>query len=797
MNAVKSSTRSSVMFTMPFAQLRSTPEYIEHVGGKCASLGELMHAGQHVPDGFAVTTDAYRYFLEQAGLRPKIAKLLDGLDVKDTVQLAQRALAIRELILNALLPDEIVLAITKAYTDLGSGYVSVRSSTSIEDGADASFAGQQDTFLNMHSVSEVISAVQKCFSSLWTDRALLYSTNKGFNHLDVSMAVGVQNMAFAHTAGVMFTIDPNSGHSNIIDIEGLYGLGETIVGGGATPDAWLVSKFGLENGGNAIFERRLGTKEVRTVRTTLGTITEPVPDELRQVFCLTDDQILHLARCGMMIQQHYGMPMDIEWAYDEEGVLWILQARPETVASKATELREYSFRQKPAGEVLATGTSVGNMIAIGRIRVMEQPDPQEMADFPEGDILVTEETTPSWLPVIHKAAAIVTRRGGRTSHAAIVAREQAKPAIVGIGDDFFHLRDGAIVTVSCAEGDDGRVYLGEWPYEITVIDPSTLPKTNTKLMFNLADPNHALARSQLPNSGIGLLRAELIMADLIKAHPNALLHYPNLDSREAIDDISGMIARHSSPREFFVDTVAMGAAKICAAFAPEKVIYRLSDFRTNEYRDLIGGRQFELPEENPMIGLRGPDRYTHPRFAESFALECEALRRVRDEMGFTNLRIMIPFIRTLEKAQQTLDLMASYGIGRGVNGLEVYAMIEVPSNVLMATELAKMFDGFSFGSNDLTQLVLGIDRDNEDPHLRETFDEMNPAVLRAMEIVLAAAQKQGIPCGICGQGPSDRPEFAQWLVERNITSLSVVPDALVQTLHSVAEIEQRRLVHAF
>lgn len=779
--------------TMPFSELRSSPTFVEHVGGKCASLGELMHAGQNVPDGFAVTTGAYRFFLDQADLRPKIAQLLQDLNVHDTVQLAQRASAIRELILDALLPEEIVLEITRMYQALGSGYVSVRSSTSIEDGADASFAGQQDTFLNMHSVSEVISAVQKCFSSLWTDRALLYSTNKGFNHLDVSMAVGVQNMALAHTAGVMFTIDPNSGHHNVIDIEGLYGLGETIVGGGATPDAWLVSKFGLVNGGNAIIERRLGSKELRTVRTTLGTITEPVPHELRQTFCLTDVQILRLAKCGMKIQEHYRMPMDIEWVYDEDGVLWILQARPETVASKATQLQKYSFKQKPAGEVLASGTSVGNMVATGRIYVMQHPDPREMAAFPEGGILVTEETTPSWLPVIHKAAAIITMRGGRTSHAAIVAREQAKPAIVGVGDDFFHLRDGTIVTVSCAEGDEGRVYEGEWPYEITVIDPKTLPKTRTKMMFNLADPNFALARSQVPNDGVGLLRAELIMADLVRAHPNALLNYPNLDSREAVEEIARMIVGHSSPREFFIDTSKMGVAKIAAAFAPNKVIYRLSDFRSNEYRDLIGGRQFELPEENPMIGLRGPDRYTHPRFAESFALECEALRRVRNEMGFSNLRIMIPFIRTLEKAEETLELMARYGIGQGVDGLEVYAMIEVPSNVFMASEMASMFDGFSFGSNDLTQLVLGIDRDNEDPHLRKTFDEMNPAVLRAMEIVLAAAQKANIPCGICGQGPSDRPEFAQWLVQRGITSLSVVPDAIVQTLHSVAEIENQRV----
>lgn len=778
---------------MPFGALRS--QDVEVAGGKLSSLGELMTAGQNVPDGFAVTTHAYRHFIDTTGLQEPIAAQLDGLNISDTVQLAERAQAIRGLILEAIMPEGLVTAIQDEYARLGEGHVSVRSSSSVEDGSEASFAGQQDTFLYIRGAEEVVKTVQRCFASLWTDRAIEYAHTRGFNHLDISMAVGVQRMVNSDegVSGVMFTIDPNSGHPGFLNIEATYGLGEGIVAGIATPDGWLVSRFALGNNGTAIVERTLGSKEAQLVRVEEGTGTrqEPVPEDWQTQYCMTDEQVRIVAHCGLAIHEHYGMPMDVEWCIDGDGELWILQARPETVASNSTELRRYELDSQPdASTVIAEGTAVGNMIASGVMYVLDEPDPAAMATFPEGGILVTEETTPSWMPALRKAAAIITKRGGRTSHAAIVAREQAVPAVCGVGDDFDRLISGHVVTVSCADG-AGIVYVGEHPFTITVIDPSSLPDTETDVMFNLADPKLALERSQLPHKGVGLLRAELIIAEVIKVHPMALLEYPNVENPTAFAQIQQLTAGYAGA-EFFVRKLSAGIGMIAAAFAPHPVIFRLSDFKTNEYRELVGGIQFEGSEENPMLGFRGAGRYTDPRYQAAFALECDAISIVRDVMGLTNLKVMVPFIRTPQEGRRVLEVMERHGIPQGQNGLEVYAMIEVPSNALLAAEFAEIFDGFSIGSNDLTQLVLGVDRDSGDESLVATFDEMDPAVLMAMDMAITAAREAGIPCGICGQGPSDRPELAAWLVERGISSVSVLPDALEATLGSIAQIEGER-----
>ncbi len=787
-------TKRTERLTIPLRELGSGHDDVALAGGKGASLGRLMSAGLNVPDAFIITTQAYNAFMHQSGLYDQIRQQLEGMNVNDDHDRALRASRIRQQIINATMPSNLTAQIRRMYRQLGSGPVGVRSSSSVEDGVEASYAGQQDTHLYIQGATNVIDTVKLCFSSLWTDRAVLYSATHGINHLEVSMAVVVQNMVTADkgVAGVMFTIDPNSGHSGMIDIGAVYGLGEGLVGGGITGDGWLVSKVSLQNGGTAILQASLGSKKSRIVRDAHGTREESVPAVMRKRYCLTDDQVREVARVGQQIEKFYGMPMDVEWAIDKDGVLWVLQARPETVASQATVLRNFSFASPPTGRVLANGVPVGNMITSGHMVIVHELTPEAMAAFPQGAILVTRHTDPNWLPLMLKADGFITVEGSRVCHAAIVAREMNKPAVVGIGTDMANLISGNLVTISCIDG-KGVVYDGIHPHVETVIDPKGLPETQTKIMFNLGDPDLALERSQLPNKGVGLLRMEFII-NKIGIHPMALVNYPNLEDPKVVAEIRRRIeeAGVKSPVDLYINELAAGIAMITAAFAPHDVIVRLEDLRSNEYDMLLGGKEFEKPEENPMIAFRGCDRYLDPRYSPAFALTCEAIRRVREDMKLTNLKVMLPFIRTPERGKRVIDLLAKHGLVQGNDGFQIYAMMELPTNVIRAREYAEIFDGLSIGSNDLTQLTLGVDRDSGDPCLVEVFDEMDQAVLWGMEQTITAARETGIPCGICGQGPSDRPELAAWLVERGATSLSVLPDALIKTRETVYRIEKER-----
>lgn len=771
---------------------------VEEVGGKNASLGEMIghleSAGIAVPGGCAVTVHGFRHFMRENGLESRIAALLDGL-ANDHSNLADVGSAIRDAITGAVMPADLEAEIKACYEALSSDAgetdlpVAVRSSATAEDLPDASFAGQQATFLYIRGGDAVVQAAKDCFASLYTDRAIAYRVEKGYADTRVGLSVGIQRMVRSDTgaAGVAFSIDTESGFDRTVLINGAVGLGEAVVQGFVDPDEFVVFKPLLDRY-RPIVRKKLGGKQVKMVQAAGGGTPVINTDEReRQRFCLSDDDILALARCVVAIEAHYGRPMDVEWAKDGvDGRLFVVQARPETVQSnrKAGALKRY--RLNSHGDKLTEGVAIGDGIAVGQVRVLASPDESER--FQDGEVLVTTSTDPDWLPVMRRAAAIVTERGGRTSHAAIVSRELGLPAITGSGDATAVLSDGAAVTVSCCEGATGRVYDGRAEYEAEELDLSNLPETQTAVMLNLADPDAATEWWRVPADGVGLARMEFVVSNHIKAHPLALLHLEQLPADETRRQIEALTAGYPSGREFFIEQLAQGIAAIAAVGWPKPVIVRTSDFKSNEYADLLGGSTYEPEEENPMLGWRGASRYLHPDYQDAFAMECEALRRVRDEMGFDNVVVMIPFCRTPEEAERIIDLLAERGLQRGKRGLEIYAMCEVPSNVLLVREFARLFDGFSIGSNDLTQLVLGIDRDND--RLQALFDENHRAVSGAIREVIRLAHAEGCKVGLCGQGPSDNPQFARFLVECGIDSMSVSPDSFATVKENVAAAER-------
>ena len=776
------------------------------VGGKNASLGEMIQElssqGVKVPTGFATTAYAYRYFITAAGLEAKLRKIFAELDVEDLDNLRECGKKARSLMLETPFPLELQQAIAKSYQSLCQEYgintdVAVRSSATAEDLPDASFAGQQETYLNVHGLKSVLESCHKCFASIFTDRAISYRQMRGFDHFEVALSVGVQKMVRSDLAssGVMFSIDTETGFKNAALITAAYGLGENIVQGAVNPDEYLVFKPTLKQGYKPILQKRLGTKEIKMVYDLGGsklTKNISVPQLERHQFALNDQEILQLAQWTCIIEDHYsqvrGMdtPMDIEWAKDGiTGELFIVQARPETVQSQKskTVLRTYQLKEK--SKVLLTGRSVGEMIGQGKARVIL--DVPEINLFQAGEVLVTNRTDPDWEPIMKKASAIVTNSGGRTCHASIIAREMGIPAIVGCGNATDVLQTGQEITVSCAEGETGQVYAGLLNFEIQELPLDNLPRTRTKIMMNVGNPEEALGLTAIPNDGVGLARMEFIIANHIKAHPLALLHFDILEDELAKYKISELTAQYEDKAEFFISKLAQGIGTIAAAFYPKPVIVRLSDFKSNEYANLLGGRQFEPKEENPMIGWRGASRYYDPRYREGFALECQAMKRVREEMGLTNMILMVPFCRTPEEGKRVLAEMAKNGLVKGENGLEVYVMCELPSNVLLADEFSQIFDGFSIGSNDLTQLTLGLDRDSE--LVAHLFDERNEAVKRTIAKAITTVKQHGRKIGICGQAPSDYPEFARFLVEQGIDSISLNPDSVIKTMLEIAAAE--------
>ncbi len=781
---------------------------LPRVGGKNASLGEMYREltakGVRVPDGFATTADAYRLFLSSTGLDEKIRGFLRDLDTRDIANLRLRGSQIRQAILATELPAELAAEIVAAYDALGAGnllhpaHVAVRSSATAEDLPDASFAGQQESYLNVHGHYALLDACKRCFASLFKDRAISYRVDKGFDHFKIALSVGVQHMVRSDLAasGVIFTIDTETGFRDAVLINAAYGLGENVVQGTVNPDEYCVFKPTLKTGFRPILQKRVGTKEFKLVYDIGGgkmVKNVPVPAGDRVKFAASDEEILQLARWACIIEDHYSArrgrptPMDIEWAKDgETGELFILQARPETVQSRKDVDVIETFRLQHRGRVLVTGRSIGDRIASGPVRVIKSA--QHLGQFRDGEVLVTDKTDPDWEPIMKKAAAIITNRGGRTCHAAIVSRELGVPAIVGteVGTDT--LRDGQVVTVSCAEGDTGFVYEGRLAFEVRRTNLKTLRRPRTKVMMNVGNPEEAFALSFIPNDGVGLAREEFIITTFIKIHPLALLNYGTLTDPEVKRQIEALTVGYADKPQFFVEKLAQGAATLAAAFYPKDVILRLSDFKTNEYANLIGGAAYEPHEENPMIGFRGASRYYHPRYREGFALECRAVKRVREEMGLTNLKVMIPFCRTVEEGRRVLLEMAQHGLTRGVNGLEVYMMCEIPSNVILADAFAEIFDGFSIGSNDLTQLILGVDRDSE--IVAPIFDERNAAVKTMIAQAIAACRARGRKIGICGQAPSDYPEFAQFLVEEGIDSISLNPDTVLKTTSAILHTEQ-------
>lgn len=776
------------------------------VGGKNASLGEMYRElapmGVAVPNGFAITAEGYRHFIRSAGLDGRIHEILAGLDTRDMAALSRCGGLVRHAILEARLPDDLQDAIRAAYAKLGEGLpraadVAVRSSATAEDLPDASFAGQQETYLNVQGEIPLLDSCKRCFASLFTDRAISYRVDKGFDHFQVALSVGVQRMVRADLAcsGVMFTLDTETGFRDAVLINAAYGLGENVVQGAVNPDEYYVFNPTLKAGKRPILHRVAGTKEFKMVCDTGGgkmVKNIPVPEADRIRFALTDDEVLRLARWACLIEDHYSsrrgrpVPMDIEWAKDGvTGELFIVQARPETVESRkgADVMETYKLRQR--GPVLATGRSVGGKISAGRARVILNAE--HIGQFKEGEVLVTDKTDPDWEPIMKKASAIVTNRGGRTCHAAIVSRELGVPAIVGCGDATERIQDGQEVTVSCAEGDEGYVYEGVQPFEVTRTDLRDLKRPRTQVMLNIANPAEAFAQSFLPNDGVGLARMEFIITTHIKAHPLALIDFDKLTDLKAKDIIEKLTPGYADKSEFFVDKLAQGVAMLAAAFYPKDVILRLSDFKTNEYANLVGGRPYEPGEENPMLGFRGASRYYHPRYQAGFALECRAVKKVREDMGLTNLKVMIPFCRTVEEGRRVQAEMAKHGLVRGENGLEIYVMCEIPANVVLAEEFAEIFDGFSIGSNDLTQLILGVDRDSE--VVAPLFDERNAAVKKMIAQVIAVCRAKGRKIGICGQAPSDYPEFARFLVEHGIHSISLNPDTVLKTTLAILEKE--------
>jgi len=779
-------------------------EDVPLVGGKNASLGEMIRElaplGVKVPGGFATTSEAYWHFLEHNGLREAIAQELAGLDVENPAALQRASRRLRNLILKGKYPEDLEEEIRLAYRKLSEEAgeealpVAVRSSATAEDLPTASFAGQQESYLYVQGEEELLLHVKRAMASLFTARAISYRAHMGFDHLKVALSVGVQRMVRADTAssGVIFTLDPDTGHPGFVYITAIWGLGENIVQGRVGPDGYYVHKETLKQGYKALIHKRLGSKELTLAFDPKeGRLkNRPTPPYLRNQFALSDEEALLLADWSLKIEEHYSQkrgaptPMDIEWAKDgPTGELFILQARPETVHSQKTPvLRVYRLQER--GEVLAEGLAVGEAIATGRARVLR--DPKEMDRFQEGEVLVTETTNPDWEPIMKRAAAIVTERGGRTSHAAIVARELGVPAVVGAMGATERIPDGEAVTVSCAEGETGRIYRGALPFEVEEVRPDTLPKTRTQILVNVGTPDEALRASLLPTDGVGLLRMEFVFASHVRVHPLALTRFPSLP-KEVQRQVAELTEGYPDKRAYFVDRLAQGIALIAAAFYPRPVLLRFSDFKTNEYARLIGGHLFEPKEENPMLGWRGASRYYHPDYKEGFLLEVQAVKRVREEMGLKNLMVMVPFCRTPEEGQRVLEVMAEGGLRRGEDGLQVYVMAEIPSNVLEAEAFAELFDGFSIGSNDLTQLALGLDRDSE--RVATLFDERRPTVQALAAMLIEKAHAKGKKVGICGQAPSDYPEFAAFLVEKGIDSLSLNPDALLRTVKKVAELE--------
>lgn len=784
----------------------TTIEDVPLVGGKNASLGEMYRElaprGVKVPNGFSVTANAYREFLQSSELDERIRSIMKGLDANDVANLRDRGQRVRQAILGAPLPDHLQSSILSAYDRLTAGAnepldVAVRSSATAEDLPDASFAGQQETYLNVQGHPLLLDTCRRCFASLFTDRAISYREHKGFDHLKIALSIGVQRMVRSDLAssGVMFSIDTETGFANAVLINSAYGLGENVVQGAVNPDEFTVFKPTLRDGFRPILQKHLGSKEFKLVYDLGGgrmTKNIPVPQEDRLRFSITDDEILVLARWACVIEEHYSKknghwtPMDMEWAKDgNSGELFIVQARPETVQSQksADMLENYILRERSA--VLARGRSVGEKIGQGVVHVISSA--QHLEQFREGEVLVTDKTDPDWEPTMKKAAAIVTNRGGRTCHAAIVSRELGLPALVGTANGTETLKNGQEVTVSCAEGDEGHVYAGLLKFDVCRTSMHEFHRPKTKLMVNVGNPEEAFRLSQLPSDGVGLAREEFIISTYIKIHPLALLEYGSIDDSALRSEIDRLTIGYNDKPQFFVEKLAQGVATIAAAFFPRPVIVRLSDFKTNEYSNLIGGQQYEPREENPMLGFRGASRYYDPRYRDAFALECRAMRRVRDEMGLTNLKVMVPFCRTVEEGRRVIAEMRKHGLIQGSNELEVYMMCEIPSNVILADEFLDVFDGFSIGSNDLTQLILGVDRDSE--IVAHVFDERNAAVKTMIASAIRVAKAKGRKIGICGQAPSDYPEFAQFLVEQGIDSISLNPDSLLKTTEKILEVE--------
>ncbi|MDO8329386.1 MAG: phosphoenolpyruvate synthase [Fluviicoccus sp.] len=771
---------------------------VERVGGKNASLGEMIsnlsNAGVSVPGGFATTAQAYRDFLEQSGLNKRIHDVLDTLDVEDVVQLAETGKQIREWIVATPLQADLEKAIREDFTKLTGGDenmpVAVRSSATAEDLPDASFAGQQETFLNIRGIDNVLIAVKEVFASLFNDRAIAYRVHQGFEHKLVALSAGVQRMVRSETgsSGVMFTLDTESGFRDVVFITSSYGLGEMVVQGAVNPDEFYVYKPTLEAGRPAILRRNLGSKAQRMIYGSSGVTGKSTQivdvDKVDRIkFSITDDEIADLARQAMIIEKHYGSPMDIEWAKDgDDGKMYIVQARPETVKSRQNvgTMERYLLKQK--GTVICEGRSIGQRIGAGRVKVVTSI--REMDKVQDGDVLVSDMTDPDWEPVMKRASAIVTNRGGRTCHAAIIARELGVPAIVGCGNATELLADGQEVTVSCAEGDTGFIYEGMLDFEIQKNSIDSMPKLSFKIMMNVGNPDRAFDFAQIPNQGIGLARLEFIINRMIGVHPKALLNYDTLP-RDIRNAVTARAAGYASPVEFFVEKLVEGIATLAAAFHPQRVIVRMSDFKSNEYANLIGGKLYEPEEENPMLGFRGASRYISDNFRDCFDLECRALKKVRDEMGLTNVEIMIPFVRTVGEAERVISLLAEKGLKRGENGLKVIMMCELPTNALLAEDFLQHFDGFSIGSNDLTQLTLGLDRDSG--IVSHLFDERDPAVKFLLSRAIQACRKAGKYIGICGQGPSDHPDLAKWLMDEGIDSVSLNPDSVLDTWFFLAE----------
>ncbi len=773
---------------IPFQELRMTD--VEQVGGKNASLGEMISqlpSSVRVPGGFATTADAYREFLSHLGLAERISAALESLDVDDVVALARCGAQIRQWIVDTPFPPALEVEIKTAYEQLtaeGDGSFAVRSSATAEDLPDASFAGQQESFLNIHGYDNILHAIKEVFASLYNDRAIAYRVHKGFTHAEVALSAGVQRMVRSDigASGVMFTMDTESGFDGVVFITSSYGLGETVVQGAVNPDEFYVHKATLALGKPAVIRRNLGSKLIKMVfadkkEAGKSTRTIDVSETERNVYSLTDADVLELGRYAMIIEQHYGRPMDIEWGKSgDDGKLYILQARPETVKSQQSGHVMEKYRLKQYSKSLTHGRAIGQKIGSGQVRVVK--DASEMDRVKAGDVLVTDMTDPNWEPVMKRAAAIVTNRGGRTCHAAIIARELGIPAIVGCGNATEVLDENDDVTISCAEGDTGYVYRGKLDYEVVTTDMGNLPDIPVKIMMNVGNPELAFEFAQIPNGGVGLARLEFVINNMIGIHPKAILEIGQVPASLRAE-ITRRSRGYASPKQFFIEKLVEGVATIAAAFYPKPVIVRLSDFKSNEYRKLLGGEIYEPEEENPMLGFRGASRYISHSFRDCFELECAAMKKVRNELGLTNVQLMVPFVRNLEEAKGVVDLLAEHGLKQGENDLKLIMMCEIPSNALLADQFLEYFDGFSIGSNDLTQLTLGLDRDSG--LVAHAFDERDPAVKQLLSMAIQSANKLGKYVGICGQGPSDHSDFAEWLMDEGIQTISLNPDTVVDT----------------